>query len=85
MEILSPALLILGGLIVFIGAIWFLIESFRESVLWGLGCLILAPVQLVFLILHWGVAKKPFGLQLLGVVLIFLGAMFAESAGVASY
>ncbi|CAA6676736.1 MULTISPECIES: hypothetical protein [unclassified Lentimonas] len=85
MEMLAPVLLILGGVIVFVGAIWFLIESFRESILWGLGCLIFAPVQLVFLILHWGVAKKPFGLQLLGFAIMFLGAWFTDSRSVPTY
>lgn len=66
------------------GAIWFLVESFRESVLWGLGCFFFSPVSLVFLILHWDVAKKPFGLQLLGIALCVGGAIFADTGVLSS-
>ena len=58
---------------VFIGGIGLLIAAFRESILWGLGCLFLSPVSLVFLILHWRDAKKPFFLQLAGLAVLFLG------------
>src|SRR5690554_1847112 len=33
----------------------------------GLGCILLSPVSLIFLILHWSDAKNPFFLQLVGV------------------
>ena len=57
---------------VFIGGIGLLIAAFRESILWGLGCLFLSPVSLIFLILHWRDAKNPFFLQLAGLAVLFL-------------
>nr|CEN54963.1 putative integron gene cassette protein [uncultured bacterium] len=64
------------GLIVFIiGGIGSLIASFKVSVLWGLACFI-PLVQLIFLVLHWDVAKNPFFLQLAGVVLMILGSSY---------
>ncbi|GAA5019606.1 hypothetical protein GCM10023206_33880 [Acinetobacter puyangensis] len=64
------------GLIIFvIGGIGFLITAFKTNILWGLACLLLAPVSLIFLILHWNVAKNPFFLQLVGMAVIFLGSM----------
>lgn len=42
----------LGLAILFIGTIWFLIVAFSENILWGLGCLFLVPVSLIFLIMH---------------------------------
>ena len=72
--------LIYIGLAVFIiGGLGLLIAAFKESILWGLGCLLLAPISLVFLILHWDKAKNPFLLQLVGVAIIFLGSMFKHS------
>lgn len=56
-----------------IGGIGTLIAAFSTSVWWGLGCLLISPVSLVFLILHWDVAKNPFFLQVAGLVLMLLG------------
>ena len=69
------AVLAYFGLFIFIlGAIGTLIAAFKTSLLWGLGCLLIAPVSLVFLVLHWDVAKNPFFLQLIGLALVFLGS-----------
>jgi len=55
------------------GGLWFLVVAFQESPLWGLGCLLVAPVSLIFLILHWDEAGKPFLVQLAGIVPMFIG------------
>ena len=55
----------------------FLIESFRANVWWGLACLLLWPVQLVFLTRYWGVAKHPFLIQMIGILCILASAIFA--------
>ena len=68
------ALAYIGIAIFIIGGIGTLIASFKTSILWGLGCLFIAPVSLIFLILHWDVAKNPFFLQLIGIALIFIGS-----------
>ena len=66
------------GIVLFVlGAIGTLIASFKTSILWGLGCLLLAPVSLLFLVLHWDVAKNPFFLQLIGLATIFAGSSYA--------
>jgi uncharacterized membrane protein len=70
MEILSY----IGILIAVIGAIGFLIAAFRESILWGLGCLLISPVSIAFLFMHWSEAKNPFSLQLAGIGLVLLAA-----------
>ena len=64
----------IGIAIFIIGGIGTLIASFKTSILWGLGCLFIAPVSLIFLILHWDVAKNPFYLQLIGIALAFIGS-----------
>ena len=75
MEVIGMILFFVGAIVAFIGGIWFLIAAFQESVLWGLGCIFLGPVSLIFLILHWDAAGKPFLVQLAGVVPMFAGMM----------
>ena len=66
------------GLAIFIiGGIGFLIAAFKNSILWGLGCLLLYPVSIIFLILNWNDAKNPFVLQLFGACIMLLGTMFS--------
>ena len=67
----------LGIALIIIGGIGTLIAAFKTSILWGLGCLLIAPVSLIFLVLHWDVAKNPFFLQLVGVALLFAGSSYA--------
>lgn len=68
------ALAYLGIAIFIIGGIGTLIAAFKTSVLWGLGCLFIAPISLIFLFLHWDVAKNPFFLQVIGIALAFFGS-----------
>ena len=70
---MAITLLLVGGLIAFVGAIWMLVVAFRTSVLWGLGCLIVPFVSLIFLVLYWSDAKKPFLYQVLGAILMGVG------------
>ncbi|MGY0618442.1 hypothetical protein [Lysobacter sp. A378] len=68
------ALAYLGIIVFIIGGIGTLIAAFKTSILWGLGCLFIAPVTLFFLVLHWDVAKNPIFLQLTGLALAFIGS-----------
>ena len=61
----------IGVLIAFVGWVSFLFAAFRTDILWGFGCLLLSPVSLVYLVLHWQDAKKPFFLELIGLVLMY--------------
>ena len=70
----------LGFTVILIGAIGFLIAAFKNSILWGLGCLLFSPISIVFLILYWQDAKNPFFLQLIGILIVFLGSMFISPA-----
>ncbi len=68
------ALLYVGLGIFIIGGIGTLIAAFKTSILWGIACLLIAPVSLLFLIMHWNNAKNPFFLQLIGFGIMFLGS-----------
>ena len=59
------------GLGIFIiGGIGLLIAAFRTSILWGLAVLLIAPVAILYLIVHWQDAKGPFKLQIFGILII---------------
>lgn len=74
---LATMLVLVGLLLVLIGALAFLLAAFREDLLWGLGVLFVPPLGLVFLIVHWPVAKHGFFLKLWGIALVVLGVLVA--------
>ena len=57
---MNELILYLGLAVFFIGGIGFLIAAFRTSILWGLAVLLISPVAIVYLIVHWQDAKGPF-------------------------
>lgn len=69
-----------GILVVVLANVWFLIRAFQESILWGLGSLLVPFVALAFLIVHWRRAKDPFCLALYGMGAVFLVALIAPGA-----
>ncbi len=72
-EIIVPFILMLTALfIIGISYLWLLINAFREHILWGLGILFFPIVLLVFLILHWKRAYKPFLLSLFGICFLII-------------
>ena len=80
MEILGMILVGIGGITVLVGSIWFLVVTFQESLLWGLGCMFVPFVSLIFLVSHWDKAGKPFLIQLAGIVPFVAGSMMMPAA-----
>ena len=80
MELVGMIILGIGGIISLIGGIWFLVVAFRQSVWWGLGSIFIPFVSLIFLIMHWADAKKPFFVSLLGAVIIVVVAILMPGA-----
>ncbi|MBU4200604.1 MAG: hypothetical protein KKG09_10600 [Verrucomicrobia bacterium] len=78
MEILLQTLII-AGFIISIGAyVWLLIVAFRAGLVHGLLMLFIGGIYaLIFSILHWEEAKKPFLTTLLGGGLIIASAILA--------
>ena len=72
---MAGILTVLGFIVMAVGGIWILIEAFKESALWGIGCILFNPVSLIFVIMHWDVAKKPFFINLAGIAIMILGAI----------
>lgn len=70
---LHEILTIIGVGIFILGGVSYLIAAFRTSLLWGFGCLLVAPVAILYLIFYWNDAKKPFAIQVLGMIVIASG------------
>jgi len=64
------------GLLLF-GSLMMIVAAFRTGIWWGLGCLLLPIVSLVYLIAHWGNAKNGFFVQLVGLALLVVVAVKA--------
>lgn len=73
---LGSLLILIGFVLLAWSTIWWLIVTFRESALWGLGCIFVPFVGLVFLCQFWEKAKGAFFIHLLSLVLI-IGGGFA--------
>ena len=71
---------IIGAIISVFGGIWLLVVAFRQTIWWGLGSLFIPIVALVFLIMHWGDAAKPFFVSLLGAVIMIVVAILIPGA-----
>jgi hypothetical protein len=78
--ILSIILLVVGFFTALIGSLLFIIAGFREGIWWGLGVLFVPFVDLIFLIMRWRVAAKPFWISLVGLVFCFLGGLAAPGS-----
>ena len=73
MAIIGWSLISIGMGLGLVGGIWLLIVAFKESIWWGLGSLFIPLVSLIFVVLHWSVAKTPFLISLVSVIMIIAG------------
>ena len=82
MDAIIGLLFLVGAIVSFVGSIMVLIKAFQESILWGLGSLLIPFVILVFVLLNWYEAKQGFLTMLAGAAVtilgLILGAMFGE-------
>jgi len=72
---IGSAVCLLGLLVALAGAIWFYVVAFKTNIWWGIGCLLLSPVSLVFLIMNWKAAWRPWLISVAGAGLVFFGVM----------
>ncbi|TBU97592.1 MFS transporter [Phytopseudomonas dryadis] len=67
------ALLILGGLLLILaGLVWLVMRAFGTSLLWGWACL-LPPLTLLFVARHWRRARQALALSALGFIPLIVG------------
>ena len=79
MEVIGTILICVGFTGALVGGIWFHFVAFRESLLWGLGCLCVPFVSLFFLALHAEKVGKCFFVVLVSIVLVVTGMSMIES------
>jgi hypothetical protein len=76
------ALLVVGGyLACLIYSIWFLVVAFRTSTGWGLACLFVPFVAIVFAAMHWAETKPPVVGSLAAWTVCCLGAVLLAAVG----
>jgi hypothetical protein len=80
LSIYAPYLIAAGLLAVVCATIWFIVVAFKRHIAWGLAVLLVPFANLVFLIRAWKVAKRPFILSLVGVVLCGIGLFFSPQS-----
>lgn len=71
---MGPILVMAGGVLMFIGAIMVAIAAFKESVIWGLACLFIPIVGLIFIITHFQEAKSGVMAYVAGIGAVIVGA-----------
>ena len=64
-------LALIGVLLALIGNLWIVVLAFRAGLLWGLGCLFVPPVGLVYCALNFRKTWKPLVVAIIGLVMFF--------------
>ena len=79
METFAMILIAIGLIIALVYGIILLIKAFQTHILWGLGSLFVPFVSLVFVIMHWDIAKKPFLMGLISIPFYIAGTAMLPS------
>lgn len=80
METIAGIILFIGFVILLFFGIRILIIAFSKSFLWGLACLLLPFVDLIFVIMYWEETKSPFLKCLFGIPFLLAGLWLMETA-----
>ena len=74
MSNIGTLLTAVGVMMVVVSVIWIIVVAFQESSAWGAACLLVPVFVLGFQITHWGRVKKPTVVEIVGWLVMFLGA-----------
>jgi hypothetical protein len=72
------AFLCLGYALCFLGGLWIIVLAWQKGILWGLGCLLVPVIQLVYVALNWKQAKSAFFLLVAGLVALLVSAVISK-------
>jgi len=64
-----------GLVLCFLGGLWINVLAWQRGILWGLGCLFIPVIQLIYVALNWRETKSAFFLLLAGFVVLILSAV----------
>jgi glutaredoxin len=73
MGLLGMAAIVVGGIIFIISGLMLLVAAFRESILWGLGCLFVPFCSFVFVCIHWAAVRGMFMANLVSAIVVIGG------------
>lgn len=73
MDVLGTGLIGFGLIIALVCGLWTLVLQFQTSILWGLACLLLPLVGLLWLVLYWEDGKRPLFVSLIGCAFMLVG------------
>ncbi|MCW8133817.1 MAG: hypothetical protein KIS92_25950 [Planctomycetota bacterium] len=74
-------LVLAGGVLCLIGGLLIAIAAFKESVLWGIGCLIIPIVGLIFVITHFEESKGGLMAYVAGIIAVVAGTVMGGGGG----
>jgi hypothetical protein len=77
---MAVMLFLIGLVIGSIGALWLIFVAFKQSPLWGPGVLFIPGAFLIFGIIYWQDASKPFVIMLIGAALAIAGRLLMAHA-----
>lgn len=78
--------LVFLALVLFIvGGLMLIVAMFRVSFWWGMGGLVFAPFQLIFVFKYWNESRSAIVLQTIGLLLVLLAAMLGGDKITAAY
>jgi hypothetical protein len=61
-----------------IGSIWLLAVAFEQETAWGVACLLLPPVSLVFAVKYWNRAYRPVAVWIGGFLGLIIVKLFRD-------
>ncbi len=74
------ALVIIALVVNLIGFIWLVVVGFQRSILWGILIFLFSPITaIIFSIMYWYEAKKPFLIYLISSIVFVVGAVMMVS------
>jgi hypothetical protein len=85
MEIISFICIAIAIIISLIYGIALVIKAFQVSVLWGLGYLFVPFVSLIFIVVHWQIAKDPFLKSLLAIPFLIVAMLLLPEGTLEHY
>jgi len=63
---------LIGIALAVVGNLWIIVLAFRTGFLWGLGCLFLPPVGLLYCVLNFRETWKPLVVSVVGWAAMFI-------------
>lgn len=78
----ASVLLSIGGVVGLVGHVLVAVAAWRRSAGWGIGCLVVPLVSVIFAAMHWREVQRAMAVYLLGLAMVGGGAVLSAQDGV---